>query len=385
MTGKIIKVGTPELNRINGTVHYRSVLQTANGCKELWFSVNENHHDLISERSDALVVALLIPAMASQSDIEVDGILSGRLYHALSHSIQCILLEAIPGLSRIQIFARNIQTSPPKASGVITGYSAGIDSYCVLNDHHYNTDNQEYELTHLVYNNVGSHGTGPAADKLFTDRYERLSVSAYRTGLPFFSINSNLGDFYSDFTFLQTHTMRNAAVAFLLQKGIGRFLYASSFSYSEIMDKRGDPMALLDTLLLPELSINALDLIPTGSEYSRVEKTLRVAAIPDSYDSLDVCVRTADNCSACFKCLRTMLTLDIAGKLEHYHNVFDLNKFYDRRDRYLVEVLTSKDPLMREIARFALLNRYEIPLHSRILSRLPVVVKVAKKVRQMVM
>jgi len=40
---------------------------------------------------------------------------------------------------------------------------------------------------------------------------------------------------------------------------------------------------------------------------------------------------------------------------------------------------------MREIARFALLNRYEIPLHSRILSRLPVVVKVAKKVRQMVM
>lgn len=72
-------------------------------------------------------------------------------------------------------------------------------------------------------------------------RRERLKPIVERIGLPFVTVNSNVSTFYQGWRFQATHTPRNTSVALLLQQGIGRFLYVSTYSYSDIyVDKTDD-------------------------------------------------------------------------------------------------------------------------------------------------
>jgi hypothetical protein len=45
------------------------------------------------------------------------------------------------------------------------------------------------------------------------------------------------------------------------------------------------------------------------------------------------------NCSVCFKCRRTMLTLEMLGLDHLYRQVFDFEKFAGVRRRYLKEII----------------------------------------------
>lgn len=209
-----------------------------------------------------------------------------------------------------------------------TGFSGGIDSFCVLADHYYAEIPKRYRLTHLLFNNVGSHGAG--GERLFRERYERLLPSAERIGLPFMMVNSNLDSFYGEgLGFQQTHTFRNSSVALLLQEGVQSYMYASTFNYLESFVGPTYDTAYSDNITLPLLSTNNFDAFYLGSEYTRLEKTLRVAEISESYTTLDICMNPNNNsgytnCSMCWKCLRTLVTLEIAGYLGNYSNVFDL-------------------------------------------------------------
>lgn len=167
-------------------------------------------------------------------------------------------------------------------------------------------------------------------------RRERLKPIVERIGLPFVTVNSNVSTFYQGWRFQATHTPRNTSVALLLQQGIGRFLYVSTYSYSDIYVDKTDDIAHADPVILPLLLTTELDVLAVGSEYTRPEKALQVAEIPDSYRVLDVCIRQSSvgNCSRCEKCQRTLLTLEIAGLLERYEDVFDLGAYRRAREVY---------------------------------------------------
>jgi hypothetical protein len=75
---------------------------------------------------------------------------------------------------------------------------------------------------------------------------------------------------------------------------------------------------------------------------TRVEKTELVSAYEPSYRHLNVCVDPdyeGSNCSVCFKCRRTLLTLEMLGVVDKYSRVFDLKKYRSIRNGYLVETL----------------------------------------------
>ncbi|MCK9499272.1 MAG: hypothetical protein M0Q45_07180 [Bacteroidales bacterium] len=50
---------------------------------------------------------------------------------------------------------------------------------------------------------------------------------------------------------------------------------------------------------------------------------------------------TTPNCSECIKCKRTIITLDLLGKLEQYSTLFDFNKYQKYKDSLYVEVLAN--------------------------------------------
>ncbi len=366
-----MRISRPEIVRQGGEAVYSVRVVGSLGEKVLWYRVDQAYAAFLTDRSDGPLLALLIPAMARGEELHAEGTVSERLYHALSSAYQRILQMVIPSLKRIRVHAAEVVPSAaPRAPGVATGFSAGIDSWCVLADYYYAQTSTELEVTHLLFNNVGSHGEG--GERLFRQRLARVEAVAERIGLPLIAVNSNLSEFYKPFSFQQTHTPRNASVPLLLQNGIGRYLYASGLSWVNAYVGPARDMAYCDAVALPLLSTDSLDTISVGGEYTRVEKTLRVAEIPESYAALDVCVslQGEKNCSACFKCLRTQLTLEIAGLLDRYAKVFDLEVYRRRRKAYMGRVLASRDPLQREIVRFARQKGYRFPLASRLLAGL---------------
>lgn len=377
-----MKISRPQIIDQGTDVVYRADVSVADDHQALWYCLDPNYGSLISSRSDALLAALLIPAMARGEDIHLEGSLSERIYYNLSGPYQHLLRHIIPSLHFIQIYPADLQTAGSPARGVATGFSAGIDSFSVLADHYYSDPVPGFRITHLLYNNVGSHGSGGEA--LFRKRYERLKPVAEKIGLPFVAVNSNLKDFYEGFSFEQTHTIRNASVALLLQQGIGRFMYGSAYSYDKVFIGQTTSMAYSDAITLPLLSTHTLDAFSAGSEYTRVEKTLRVANIEDSYGSLDVCSSSrvkSGNCSRCSKCLRTLLTLEVAGYLDRYQAVFDLDLYRQIRKGYIAEILSLKGSFSEEIIRFAADKGVRFPLRSRLLGATPGYMKTKDLIR----
>lgn len=365
-----MRIGKPQVFEEKQQAVYCVNVDSHGGNETLWYAIQAEHGSLLSDLSDAALVALLIPAMMRGEDIYLEGTISAKLHYNLSRPLQKILRHLIPGLHPINIHADMLDDAPAtRACGVATGFSGGIDSYCLMADHFLSDVTPQYKVTHLLFNNLG---TRPEAE--FRDRYRRLLPLAERFGLPFFAINSNLNHFYGGrLDFQQTHTLRNASVALLLQGGIGRYLYASAYEYADVFVGASDAMAYTDPITLPLLSTDRLDALSAGSEYTRVEKTLRVADIRDSYETLDVCISEDNhsgrpNCSSCWKCLRTMATLDIAGHLDNYANAFDLATYRKLKTRYFAKLLSSpNETLMREIVEFAKERSYPFPLASRLL------------------
>ena len=364
-------ISRPELSSHDGNLQYRVHVDISGERKTLWYSLTEEFTGLVSDRSDAALAALLIPAMILGEDISIEGTVSEKLFFNLSGPLQNVLKLIIPSLQLITIIPSDVQPAHETGKGVAVGFSAGIDSFCVLADHFFADVPKGFRITHLLFSNVGSHGPDEeeSSRHLFHKRYNRIKPVAERIGLPFIAIDSNVDSFYNGLNFQKTHTIRNASVALLLQRGIKRFLYASSTPYSRACVCPANDISRGDTIILPLISTETLDMVSSGSQYSRIEKTLKVAGIEESYKSLDVC--TADsritNCSSCYKCKRTMLTLEIAGALGRYADVFDLDTYRGIRDLYIEEVLSGKEdrPFSEQLISFIRERGFKIPFLSR--------------------
>ncbi len=352
-------------------------MESSLGANPLWFSFPEQYRELVSDRADGAMVALLLPAMVLGEDIYIDGPLSERLYYNFSGRAQALLKTLLPQLSRVQIHAEHLEPalkSSDSPEGVATGFSGGVDSFCALADHlpRYKPDVvPSRTLTHLLYNNVGSHGSG--GEGLFRDRYRTLEDTAQHFGLPFISINSNIGLFYQGIAFEKSHTLRNTAAALVLQRGISAFLYASAFDYGRIEAKPGRSMGSIDPMLLPLLGTETFEAIAVGSEYTRAEKILRLTKVPETYTTLDVCAssKKAGNCCQCAKCLWALVALEATGSLNKYSSQFNLDRYYQIRDRYLPEILLGEHLFSQELLDFAESQGYEFSAKSRLLAKVP--------------
>jgi hypothetical protein len=207
---------------------------------------------------------------------------------------------------------------------------------------------------------VGSHGDRDfdGARRLFLQRYEAVRGWPEEAGLDFIKVDSNLSELLR-MNFQKTHTTRNFSVVLLFQELFGRYYYASTYRYRDCFVGEAYDMAFADPFAVHLLSTDSLDCISTGSQWTRVEKTARVLGMPGAARWLNVCTNVAAdgrNCSACTKCCRTLLTLEMLGSLEPFASVFDLATWRRARNRFVsAEVLNRRDPspFTREIREHA--------------------------------
>lgn len=364
-------VSRPEISETDGTLSYRVTVRTTGGERDLWYKVDSAHAGFVSDSSDAALVGLLIPAMAEGNPLHLEGSVSPVLLYNLGWPLQSLLKMLYPKLKVIPVTAEKAADPEVRHKrGVATGFSGGVDSFALLGDYHFGEAPDALRVTHLLFNNVGAHGGGRAGERLFRIRLERVRKIANLLELPLVDVNSNLDQFYGEGEFPLNHTLRNASVASLLQRGINRFLYASGYKFADIKIRTHDAIAYVEVAVLPLLSTPSLTMVSSGGEYSRVEKTLKVAEIPLSHKHLEVCVNAGHNgeppnCGGCCKCVRTLFTLELAGLIDRYAEAFDLQAYERGKKQFQKELLTSFDTYMLEIKELAQSRNYRFPSDIR--------------------
>ena len=311
-----------------------------------------------TESSNCFLVGMLYPAMRYGEDIHVEGTVSARLLYNLNEYLVPLMAICDDRLKRIKITAdATDDRGSPEAKAVGTGFSGGIDSFATIYEHFARPEPEGFKLTHLFFFNVGAHGIPKkpgdmeAIGRQFRARYEKFKGFPDEAGLPFVPVDSNVHKFHP-WGHLEVATFATVSAVMFLQRGIRRYFLASSgHTYRQLWKFLGDggrPDAIerVNMMLLPWLSTESLDLVDDGNLYDRSAKTVLVANYPPATRYLNVCYGhdTLDtNCSVCPKCARTLLTLDILGKLDDFAGVFDIPRYRrEVRRRLIAETIVGE-------------------------------------------
>lgn len=326
------------------------------GQLNLWYSYpNKYAHIVDREYLDGFLVALLHVAMLQKEHIELLGPVSEKLYYNLSNYY-------LPSVSLISPLLDIVDINPCElydghggnsGNGVITGFSGGFDSFCALHDHYFSDVPQNYRITHLMYNNFHAHDA--RVNKFYGEKYERLLPFAKEHNLEFIKIDSNLAQFTSVMDYRLVHSPSNVSALLGIKSRFSKYVFASGVHYSDCSFGETQEMMFTDPFTVHLLSTETLECISSGCQYSRAEKIKIVSQLEPSYRYLDVCASThhITNCSKCWKCLRTLFTLEILQMLDLYKSVFDLDRYWKERTKYLIWNLQNDEPFMRENRKLA--------------------------------
>ncbi len=359
-----------KVERTDSAVILSASITTPAGVRPLRFEIDARFADLVDTESlDAFVLGLTVPAMRLGLDIVAEGPISPRLLFNLKTQIIPMLETTLPRVRRVDVRAAGA-TAPPaaKPTGVATGLSGGIDSFTVIAEHYDKCEVGAPRVTHAVFYNTGSHGRGADGRRNFLQRLERIARLADELRLPLVSVDSDLDDFYDGFMFQETHTIRNTATTLALQRGVGQYLYASTYHFRDCHFGPAYDMAYADPALLPMFGTERLEAHSVGSRHARPDKTRVIADLEIARSHLDVCMSgTGHNCSRCAKCMRTQVSLEILGRLDAFGRVFDLARYRRYRTQFIARALSSGNPLEREVVRLAREEGFPIPLAAKIL------------------
>jgi hypothetical protein len=322
------------------------------------------------EAADSFLLVMLPRAMREGLDIVVEGELSSQLYYNITQYYLAFLRTLDASLKPISIVAKRLTTKVHGGKGVFTGFSAGVDSFATILTHAQGVS-EEYRVTHLLFNNVGSHGQSKNDQSVFEERLARLRTRAM--GLPLLPVSSNLDQVMRS-KFERTHTIRNCATALLFQNACAKFLYSSAVHYRDAFIGETEYMGYADAVGVALLSTETTQCISAGGQYTRFEKTALIAQEPATFEALDVCVQPKPgvlNCSSCWKCLRTELTLEMVDALDNYRNAFNMQEYRKVRSLFIAIVLKKSSLLNQEIAEQIEARDFKVPFASRILRYAP--------------
>ncbi len=372
----MIKIGPVKKEIINDSARVSSEIEIDNEKRTLFFETErENFQYLCEETADGFLVGLLILALQKHSDIYIETPVSERLLHGIRSLLIPALVKMNPKFRNVNIYPKKTTTeNHNEFKGVATPLSCGVDSFYTVLANHNKQIPESLKLTHLVMFNAGNFGLDKKpADEEFKKHTEHILPVCKQLDLPFLTVNSNLMEFIR-FPFGQVDTFCNVACALIIQKLIRIFYYSSStyLAYFSLYFSNSADYALLNESVL---KTESFEMVSFGDMVSRFNKTLEIDKNPFCHKYLNVCVKQEKgkknskiNCSSCYKCIRTMVSLDILGSLSNYQTVFDLDVFYKNRSRYWGRLRhqswRTKSKIAAEIISAAKQYGYRIPKSS---------------------
>jgi len=287
---------------------------------EVYFAYPESFAHFLDRSADPFVPALLVPCMETGEPLELPFPVSSRLLRQ-THAVQDFLLSLYPALRRVELRA-DADDAPVgvRAPNTATFFSGGVDSFYTL----FRCADPGYvegarPLTHLILvrSTAGADHRGFGAPTRSTPELERhqaeIDCVARKAGKDLIVAETNLQRRFGTLNWnLHYHGAALAAIALALSRGLGAVLISSSYAFGEV--RRWGSHPLLD----PLWSTDRLRVVHVGAEAQRTQKLVTVADQALAMHHLRVCLKNggaAPNCGRCSKCVRTMLILELMGRL----------------------------------------------------------------------
>ena len=260
---------------------------------------------------EAQLACALAPAMASGLGADLEGPISRRLLSSLPtivdiHAAWNEKLSPVSFPKLVPVAQR--RTSPGRVGAFFSGGADSFHSFLANRD----------EITDLIF----IHGFDLALDRKEIWQAAAASVEAVASsfGVGVVQVETNIRPFLRNFCpwTLTGHGLALATVGHLLAPAFERIYIASAFHYRDLFPWGSHP--LLDPLWSSEL----LEFVHYGCATSRVEKVRLIAESDVALGNLRVCHWKEGvpfepggplTCGRCEKCLRTMISLELAGKL----------------------------------------------------------------------
>ena len=335
----MIIIEKPYITEANGKSRLVADIIVDDKTKQVFFEVeNEYAKYLCYERSDAFLIGILNYAMRFNHNIICKAPVTEELLYNINEYLIPSLAQNDSRLSNITIDALTEAKPIKNAGGVGTGCSCGVDSFHVIHNHH-NSIYKSMNLTHLCINSVGSFHIGYAKygmDKARDDVRKKASEVAKELKLPLIISDSNIKKEF-DIYFEHNHTYYSMFAVYCLQKLWKTYYYASTYTFANFNLKNNSTKdtAYYELLSLQCFSTHNLQLYSEGSTKDRLEKTTTIINDKLVQKHLHVCCTKGYNCGVCLKCRRTLLTLDILGKLDDFREVFDIDYYKAHRGEYI--------------------------------------------------
>ena len=326
----------------NGSVRLITPVTETAGEKSIehniWVEVDPVYEKyLCVERCDAMLLGLLHYALKNGHDIQAEMPVSRELYFNLTN----LLLPVLCGSGgkyyhRISLQMEYTADPLPNAGAVGTGLSLGVDSFYTICKHREN--NSPYPVTHLLFFNVGSHGRGGSAERIYQGHRQKVAEFAKEYNYELVILNSNYADEFRQHYF-DIHAFAGAFAVFSLQKLWSSYFYASAGYSSTVVGlpiEKKIPCAYLMPLLNGVFMTETMHFRADAEGVSRTEKLLFLSQCEMAQKYLFVCTRDIENCCKCDKCVRTILRLRIIGMFNRFSKVFPAEKCSLRYEIYML-------------------------------------------------
>lgn len=312
--------------------------------------------NLVHEVSDPFIVAALLPSLIQGEDIECDTISDDLYYH--SKTI-LYLLSKVFRRKPIKVLAKRVVHLDWNGKAVGTGFSGGVDSLCTYINHVSEDCPDSFHITHLTLFNVGAYGNDFEYSQIaFQKDKERASRFASSEGKPFITVNTNIGVLYNHKD-ISNYSLRSTlclSVGILSLSKLFKTYFISSTGTIDGMKLNRFDQYYYEDSLVQLLSNHNTQIFISETDLNRVEKTRIIASSPLSKENLYVCAadimnekfgtnyrKEKPNCSECFKCERTLLTLDYLGVLDEYKDRFDIDKYRKNKNKHLKNIAIKRD------------------------------------------
>jgi len=280
--------------------------------KELWICYPPDYLDRLSSWADPWIAMLLWPAMRLGHTLRIDAPASARLAES-TDDLMAVMSCWDARFQRIEIEPEGV-TRHPACDGVTASFfSGGVDSFYTVLKNHAAQPARYGTVSHLIF----AHGFDiPLHDvELYNRVLPAMQRCAKDLGCTLVPCATNVREVIPEA--LVGWPMYYGAPLAGMALGLcglwSRVLIPAPQTYKDTFPNGSHPV------LDPLWSTEAVQLIHDGAEATRVVKIETIAASESALRHLRVCWRNPEgqyNCGRCEKCVRTMISLKMAGVLE---------------------------------------------------------------------
>ncbi len=280
------------------------------GDDEVYITFPKKYKTFIRADASPFAAMLLIPSMKKGEDLIIEGTISEKLYHNMQHIMKVMLGWKELGLKPIRIIVDGTTQDAQQANIEASFFSGGVDSFYTFFK---NKTSKKQKLTHIIL--VHGFDIELRNQELWQKTRKHAKTLAHEENISIIDVSCNIYRLITPFI-LWEHAFGGcmAAIALALRQKLQKIYLASSYRYDQQFP--GGSHSAIDKYW----STEKLTFVHHGGDVTRFEKVKYIANFSHALKHLRICNDTRDgtyNCGVCDKCVRTMISLAIVGKLNN--------------------------------------------------------------------